>query len=121
MGSNTPLEADPSDDDKQPEEMDQQAGDDSRTHEPIPLPPSPTKFPRYLSLELLSIICEAVLYESVGGETRPNHRQDLIHLGRTCKSLHDVVQPILYREITTNGPDRLPWETLRKINLVKLV
>ncbi|GAB1320009.1 hypothetical protein MFIFM68171_10219 [Madurella fahalii] len=48
-------------------------------------------------------------------------RADLVRLGQTCRRLHRVVQPILYRDIIVLGPP--PWgeKMLRKVDFGKLV
>ena len=71
--------------------------------------------------EILSEICEAVLEEYIDGKRLANYRSDLIRLAKTCKLFYAIVQPILYREITTNGPILVTGERFRTIDLEKLV
>lgn len=92
----------------------------SPLHPALALGPPPNPFHR-LSAEILVMICRLVFEGGVGGKRFPNRRQDLISLGKTCKLLHDVSQPLLYIDISTGGPKLHPGERKRPIDLSNLV
>lgn len=71
-----------------------------------------------LPTELLDSICQSVSQYVKNGERFPDHPQDLIHLGRTCRRMYRVVQQTLYREIVAGRTgDGRP----RRVNLGDLV
>lgn len=71
-----------------------------------------------LPTELLDFISRAVLEKVVGGKRFPDHPQDLISFGQTCRRLFRVTQHALYQKIIA-GHTR--YGTARRINLGKLV